>query len=1045
MCGLALDHMSFATHRCWETNLKVACAKTLSAWQEHFKGSLKALHEKASVSQSIGFLLPAQQNGRANELPAGWLMQRRPQNASQSANAAATVAVVEEETGEDLQFIYISPGGQRFTSLQQALQYAQNDKLRNRLNAEMQALQTESFDHNSNIHVQFTSNHEDYMHRGGHPIMQALPAYVYNMWVYGARKQSSQDPLGDYVISFDYDVDYKPSALVRTQRLSLIPKIPQLEGMQIPSPDVDPHKMSLIKLLLFKALGQSNDMDEKGNPLDPYRAIFLDAENAQKKLKRGEQENPYDVFPRAWKQYWQDTVLPKAADAQKKIEARMELPTLWECLEVFQLQKDLCQEKYLIPSDEDCERKLGCDARTKLQNRLTLQEYVCYLTKKLVKNLDAYGRAKAAPKTKSYALDADAKEDPGLQREAVGTAGAGEESFEPAFEDALDPDIDGEVRLKASDAPLKVHHPLTASQRLQAMIFHRQKHTKFVRDMISASLFPLTADEETLHRTVEEQQKSGSASVNPREEQMRLKEKTPMITQTLLDAQRAAMTKDGMGLNCLSAGRAATGSGGDHAMEQAADSDAKSPEAEWRTLSRPSEAMARKVAAFEKSSTGFKLAPEQLSACRWFAEAMDVALEEEENQKPLRNRTQHACLLIGAGGTGKTTIILELMLDVFCHFFPARPGEEERYMISTFSHSQSDAISNDVYRARTCHTACSYRVASLRNKHLALKTKEQEMKQRWVPKILLIQDEISLVPAAVENMMLYRSMRARQDEGLDPGSYFHAGELMGRIPILLIAGDFLQIKPANEISLADNLEELVRKRPDKVQTEHYAAQAALMSIETVIHLKKSKRFQDVHLPEITTAMRTCTPAAPLSEDHLQQLRMRKIENCKKELETDFFKNGHVVGMYWENIARSMVERAHRDAQQLDVPLFCLQAADQRHARKNKTIDKQLTHQLLTVPNPHRTGKLQGMLLVHENMIVRLSDVLAPHLGLVKDKMAMVVKVDLHHEDEERLRHREAGFCHFVPEYMAKGIWVKLLKRKVFAHGRCSVGDMGRTI
>ena len=112
---------------------------------------------------------------------------------------------------------------------------------------------------------------------------------------------------------------------------------------------------------------------------------------------------------------------------------------------MFQLQKDLCQEKYLIPLDEDCERKLGCDARAKLQNRLTLQEYVCYLTKKLVKNLDAYGHAKAAPKTKSYALDADAKE------------GAGEESFEPAFEDALDPDIDGEVRLKASDAPLKVH------------------------------------------------------------------------------------------------------------------------------------------------------------------------------------------------------------------------------------------------------------------------------------------------------------------------------------------------------------------------------------------------------------------------------------------------------------------------------------------------------------------------------------------------------------------------------------------------------------
>ena len=315
------------------------------------------------------------------------------------------------------------------------------------------------------------------------------------------------------------------------------------------------------------------------------------------------------------------------------------------------------------------------------------------------------------------------------------------------------------------------------------------------------------------------------------------------------------------------------------------------------------------------------------------------------------------------------------------------------------------------------------------NKHLALKTKEQEMKQRWQPKILLIQDEISLVPAAVENMMLYRSMRARQDEGLDPASYFHPGELMGHIPILLIASDFLQIKPANEISLADNLEELIRKMPHRVQTEHHAAQAALMTIDTVIHLKKSKRFLDAHLPEITTAMRTCTPAAPLSEDHLAQLRTRKIENCKKELTTDLFKHGHVIGMYWENIARSMVERANRDAQDLDVPLFCLQAADQRHSRKNKAIDKQLTHQLLTVPNPHRTGKLQGMLLVHENMVVRLADVLAPHLGLVKDKLAVVVKVDLHHEDQKRLDRREPGFCHFFPDYMAKGIWVKLLKGK----------------
>ena len=63
---------------------------------------------------------------------------------------------------------------------------------------------------------------------------------------------------------------------------------------------------------------------------------------------------------------------------------------------------------------QDCLHKLGCDARAKLQNHLIVEECVCYLTKSVVKNLDAYGRAKAEPKTKSYALDADAKEDPGL-------------------------------------------------------------------------------------------------------------------------------------------------------------------------------------------------------------------------------------------------------------------------------------------------------------------------------------------------------------------------------------------------------------------------------------------------------------------------------------------------------------------------------------------------------------------------------------------------------------------------------------------------------
>ena len=70
-----------------------------------------------------------------------------------------------------------------------------------------------------------------------------------------------------------------------------------------------------------------------------------------------------------------------------------------------------------------------------------------------------------------------------------------------------------------------------------------------------------------------------------------------------------------------------------------------------------------------------------------------------------------------------------------------------------------------------------------------------------------------------------------------------------------------------------------------------------------------------------------------------------------------------------------------------------------------------------------------MLLLHESMIVRLSDVLAPKHALVKDKVGIVIKIDLHHQDKQRLDNLPCGYRQFFPEYMAKGVWVKILKYK----------------
>ena len=130
------------------------------------------------------------------------------------------------------------------------------------------------------------------------------------------------------------------------------------------------------------------------------------------------------------------------------------------------------------------------------------------------------------------------------------------------------------------------------------------------------------------------------------------------------------------------------------------------------------------------------MADGQRAICKWFGHVLDVALDEDIRQVPVNERKQSACLLIGAGGTGKTTIILELLLPTFLEFFPAQDGED-RYAILTFSHAQGDAISNETFRAKTAHAAVGYRVASLRNKNMALATKRKHCERTWNPKILV--------------------------------------------------------------------------------------------------------------------------------------------------------------------------------------------------------------------------------------------------------------------------------------------------------------------
>lgn len=97
--------------------------------------------------------------------------------------------------------------------------------------------------------------------------------------------------------------------------------------------------------------------------------------------------------------------------------------------------------------------------------------------------------------------------------------------------------------------------------------------------------------------------------------------------------------------------------------------------------------------------------------------------------------------------------------------------------------------------------------------------------------------------------------------------------------------------------------------------------------------------------------------------------------------------------------------------------------------KTKKHDDIVTQSVLTVPNVHNIGRLPGILLVHIGMIERLSGVMAPRWGLAKDKLGKVLSVVLHEHDQMRLNELPTGNNLFVPNFMAKCIWVQLQNYK----------------
>ena len=257
---MLFDHMSFSTHRTWEMNMKRPWAKALTSWEKTHKRILKELHKHGD--ETIGCFLPTSDaitdpalKDLLALLPSGWVVQERTDTLT--PNMTSIAAAVEAETGHNNKYVFISPRSQVFTNIKTALKHASKTKdLHHLANDPKTKDLAETFNnegqqrHETSTHTfEFTSNHDDYVYRGLQSLLVPLPAYVYNMWVYTTKKMTENDPRAWHYVDIPFDSSYKIAA-VKIQRLSVQPRIPQIQGLSIPAPGVDPNKAALLKLLL---------------------------------------------------------------------------------------------------------------------------------------------------------------------------------------------------------------------------------------------------------------------------------------------------------------------------------------------------------------------------------------------------------------------------------------------------------------------------------------------------------------------------------------------------------------------------------------------------------------------------------------------------------------------------------------------------------------------------------------------------------------------------------------------------------------------------
>ena len=339
---------------------------------------------------------------------------------------------------------------------------------------------------------------------------------------------------------------------------------------------------------------------------------------------------------------------------------------------------------------------------------------------------------------------------------------------------------------------------------------------------------------------------------------------------------------------------------------------------------------------------------------------------------------------LGGGGCGKTYTILHVVKPLIELFF-GKDGFEGQ--------CPSNAGAR-LFQARTVHASIGLTAtASLAVENLKLEGKTRtKVEKIAVPAAALAIDECSQLSGSLLHANAIRHTYARKRAcGLKLEDCLSPNESFGRLPIVILSGDYLQLPPVPEKTS-------VLWPTAGATYEQRQGRALVESFPYVFEFRQSNRFKDKDLIHILDCMRT--PGGKIiHDDAWKSLEDRLIQSSKNNVDprlqaaSDWLEAAYD----WRTISLAQHVRMRLAAAAAGQVLFYIPAIDKPCFDCPKPIFRSMTR----VPSMTTTKKLMGVLPVYVGAKMRLTKtLLAPEL--VPERECTVIGIELHPQDEAAL-------------------------------------------